>query len=180
MQETKQDKKRYTCSFKAPDLQHKQAWDQFVAEVKDDGLDVCRVTIAFCQAYSQARAGLKEAVLLRVGVDKVIHIEQHNEFFYMVQKPRRQPYTLSCVKPQFQRHITSSLFEAYVENKARRLSGEFTYRDFLELKYDAFRRIVRRLRRKGIVVVNPVRSIPQLYFLAEKLREISPGQSTTE
>ena len=50
------------------------------------------------------------------------------------------------------------------------LTREFSYRDFLEIKHDAFRRIILRLRRKGKIVANPQRTVPRFYFLAERVR----------
>lgn len=66
--------------------------------------------------------------------------------------PRRQPYNLSCVKNEYQKTIGSVLLEAYVLNKAKDLTLKFSYRDFLEIKHDAFRRIILRLRLKGKIV----------------------------
>jgi hypothetical protein len=40
-------------------------------------------------------------------------------------------------KKDYQRTFSSLLLEAYVLNKARELTREFSYRDFLELKHDA-------------------------------------------
>lgn len=99
---------------------------------------------------------------------------------HQVSKRRQEPYDLSCVRREFQKTIRSVLFEAYVLNKARELTLEFNYRDFLELKHDSFRRIVLRLRRKGKVVPNTQRTVPQFYFLAERITEYSHNQGTTQ
>jgi hypothetical protein len=87
---------------------------------------------------------------------------------------------LSCVKKEYQKTISSVLFEAYVLNKARDLTREFSYRDFLEIKHDVFRRIILRLRRKGKIVANPQRTLPRFYFLAERVGEYSPDSGTTQ
>jgi hypothetical protein len=104
---------------------------------------------------------------------QLINIEQNNVFQYQVSKPRQEPYDLGCVKREYQKTISSVLFEAYVLNKARDLTREFSYRDFLEIKHDAFRRIILRLRRKGKIVANPQRTLPRFYFLAERVSEYS-------
>jgi hypothetical protein len=123
--------------------------------------------------------GNEAAALVNSG-KQVINIQQNNVFQYQVQKPRREPYSLDCVKPEFQRTFSSVLFEAYVLNRAREITREFSYRDFLELKHDAFRRIVLRLRRKGKVIANPQKTHPQFYFLKERLDEEMPGWKTLQ
>jgi hypothetical protein len=90
-----------------------------------------------------------------------------------------QPKNLICnfrapTLKQFQQ------WKAYVLNKARDLTREFSYRDFLELKHDAFRRIILHLRRKGKIVANPQRTIPRFYFLAERISEYTRDGRTTQ
>ena len=85
--------------------------------------------------------GIEGAAEVRNG-KQVVNIQQNNVFQYQVSKPRREPYDLSCVKKEYQKTISSVLFEAYVLNKARGLKREFSYREFLEIKHDAFRRIL--------------------------------------
>jgi hypothetical protein len=147
-----------------------QVTKDFSAAVKEDNLDVCRVTIGFMESWLKARTGGKEAIAL-LGPNQQISIKQKNIFQYQVVKPRREPFSLNCVKPEFRRTFSSILFEAYVLDKARRkLKGEFCFRDFLELEHDSFRRIVLRLKRKGLVVAVPQRTIPRLYLLAEDIK----------
>jgi len=113
-------------------------------------------------------AGAKGSASVQ-GQVQTVNIQMNNQFLYQVPKPRREPYTLDCVKSEFRKTISSVLFEAYVLNKARELTREFSYRDFLELKHDAFRRTVLRLRRKGKIVANPQRTVPRFYFLVERM-----------
>lgn len=157
--------KQLICSFRAPRLEEFQKWQEFKDDVKAQGLDVCRVTVGLADAWLRGREG--EAAAEIRGFDKKITIQQHNVFTYQVSKPRREPYSLSCVKPEFQRTFSSLLFEAYILEKARQIRTEFSFRDFLELDHDSFRRIVLRLRRKGRIVANPLRTCPRFYFLAE-------------
>jgi hypothetical protein len=167
--------KNLICNFRAPDLEYYRRWKAYVQWAKDNGQDVCHLTLSLADSFMKGVGG---AAKVRNG-QQVVNIQQNNVFQYQVSKPRREPYDLSCVRKEFQRTISSVLFEAYILNKARDLTHEFSYRDFLELKHDAFRRIVMRLRRKGKIVPNPQRTSPQFYFLAERIEECSPRRRTT-
>lgn len=117
-------------------------------------------------------AGVKGAAQVQ-GQGQSVHIQMSNQFLYQISKPRREPFSLGCVKPEFRRTFSSVLFESYVLDKARRkLRGEFSFRDFLELDHHSFRRIIQRLRKKGLVVAIPQRSIPRLYILSEKIKVV--------
>jgi hypothetical protein len=146
------------CNFRAPNLAEFQRWKEYVQWAKDNGTDVCHLTLSLTDSFNGKQ---------------VVNIQQNNVFQYQVSKPRREPYDLSCVKKEYQKTISSALFEAYVLNKARDLTREFSYRDFLEIKHDAFRRIILRLRRKGKIGANPQRTLPRFYFLAERVNEYS-------
>lgn len=172
--------KNLICNFRAPDLTQYELWQRFKEWCKANGQDVCRITLDQVAVFMAAIEGSKgsssvgsssspKPIVTAKG--QVIVIQQQNSFVYSVEKPRREPYSVSCVKPEFQRTISSVLFDGYVENKARRLGGEFSFRDFMELKYDSFRRIVVRLKRKGVIIAHPQRSIPQIFILAENLAE---------
>jgi hypothetical protein len=168
--------KNLICNFRAPSLQKFQRWKAYVQWTKDNGMDVCHLTLSLTDSFMK---GIEGAAQVRNG-NQVVNIQQNNVFQYQVSKPRREPYNLSCVRKEFQKTISSALFEAYVLNKARDLTREFSYRDFLELKHDAFRRIILRLRRKGKIVANPQRTVPRFYFLAERLSEYAPDGRTTQ
>ena len=168
--------KNLICNFRAPNLQLYQRWKSYVQWAKDNGMDVCHVTLSLIDSFMKGNEG---AVEVRNG-KQVINIQQNNVFQYQVSKPRREPYDLSCVKREYQKTFSSSLFEAYVLNKARELTREFSYRDFLELKHDAFRRIILRLRQKGKIVANPQRTVPRFYFLTERIDEYSLDARTTQ
>ena len=159
--------KNLICNFRAPNMQQFQRWKVYVQWAKDNGMDVCHLTLSLTDSFMK---GIEGASQVRNG-RQVVNIHQNNVFQYQVSKPRREPFSLDCVRPEFRRTFSSVLFEAYVLNKARDLTREFSYRDFLELKHDAFRRIILRLRRKGKIVANPQRTIPRFYFLAERINE---------
>lgn len=178
-QSTLASPKNLICNFRAPSIEEYLEHRAFVQEVKDDGLDACRVLLGFERAYREARKSVKGAIQLQAP-QQVINLQQNNVFQYQVQKPRREPFSLSCVKPEFRRTFSSILFEAYVLQKARDLNREFSFRDFLELEHGAFRRIVRRLRRKGKVVANPLRTCPRFFILAERLGDYGVQTGTTQ
>jgi hypothetical protein len=123
--------------------------------------------------------GIEGAAEIRNG-KQVVNIQQNNVFQYQVSKPRREPYDLSYTKKEYQKTISSVLFEAYVLNKARDLTREFSYRDFLEIKNDAFRRIILSLRRKSKIVANPQHTLPRFYFLAKRVSEYSRDRETIQ
>lgn len=171
-----QTAKNFICNFRAPTLEDYLEWKDYVRTVKDMGLDVCYTTLSLIRAFKE---GIKQANgSAQINTAKqVINVQMTNHFNYVVQKPRREPYDLSCVKPEFRKTFSSLLYEAYVLEKARELKRPFCFRDFLELKHDAFRRIVLRLIRKGKIVKFPARCCPQFYMLAEWIQE---NQGTTE
>jgi len=170
--------KNLICNFRAPNLAEFQRWKEFVQWAKDNGMDVCHLTLSLTDAFLKGIEGSAEA---QVSTGKhVIIIQQKNEFLYQVAKARREPYDLSCVRKEYRRTFSSVLFEAYMLEKARQISREFSYRDFLELKHDAFRRIVLRLRRKGKVVANPQRTCPRFYILSERLSDYGLQTRTTQ
>ena len=158
--------KNLICNFRAPNLEEFQRWKVFVQWAKDNGMDVCHLTLSLTGAFMK---GIQGAAQVRTG-SQIVNLQQNNVFQYQVQKPRREPFSLDCVKREYQRTLSSIIFEAYVLYKAQQLPREFSYLDFLELKHDAFRKIVLRLRRKGKIIASPQRTCPQFYFLAEKLK----------
>jgi len=168
--------KNLICNFRAPNLQQFQRWKTYVQWAKDNGMDVCHLTLSLTDSFMK---GIEGAAQVRNG-RQVVNIQQNNVFQYQVSKPRREPFSLDCVRPEFRRTFSSVLFEAYVLNKARDLTREFSYRDFLELKHDAFRRIILRLKRKGKIVANPQRTVPRFYFLAERISEYEHNSGTTQ
>jgi hypothetical protein len=155
------------CNFRAPNLEEFLRWKAYVQWAKDNGMDVCHLTLSLTDAFMR---GVEGAAQVQTG-SQVVNIQQNNVFQYQVSKPRQEPHSLECVKSEFRRTFSSILFDAYVLHKARRIGREFSYRDFLELEQPAFHRIVRRLKRKGEIVANPLRTNPRFYFLAEKFAD---------
>ena len=168
--------KNLICNFRAPNLDQFMRWKMFVKWAKDNGMDVCHLTLSLTDVFMN---GQECAAQVRNG-HQVVNIVQNNTFQYQVQKPRREPFSLDCVKPEYQRTFSSLLFDAYVLNKAREMTQEFCYRDFLELKHDAFRRIVLRLKQKNKIIANPQRTHPRFYFLTEKIEAEMPRWRTIQ
>ncbi len=156
--------KNLICNFRAPNEMEFMRWKAYVQWAKDNGMDVCHLTLSLTDSFMK---GIEGSASVQTG-KQVVNIQQNNVFQYQVQKPRREPCSLDYVKSEFRRTFSSILFDAYVLHKARRIRREFSYRDFLELEQPAFHRIVRRLRRKGEIKANPMRTSPRFYYLAEK------------
>ena len=168
--------KNLICNFRAPNLQEFQCWKAYVQWAKDNGMDVCHLTLSLTDSFMKGIEGSAQVC----NGKQVVNIQQNNVFQYQVAKPRREPYDLSCVKAEYRKTISSVFFEAYVLNKARDLTREFSYRDFLEIRHDAFRRIIMRLRRKSKIVANPQRTVPRFYFLVERVNEYALDRRTTQ
>lgn len=158
--------KQLICNFRAPNFLEFQRWKKYVQWAQEMGLDVCHLTLSLTDSFMKGVEGSAEIHTAQ----QTIKIQQSNVFQYQVSKPRREPYSMDCVKPEFRRTFSSILFEAYVMEKAREISREFCFRDFLELKHDAFRRIIIRLKRKGKIMPYPVRTVPRFYILSERIQ----------
>lgn len=158
------EQKQLICNFRAPGAKEFLEWKEYVAWAKENGLDVCHLTLSLVQSFMK---GIQTQITTG---QQIINIQQSNDFHYNVQKPRREPFSLSCVREQYQRTFSSILFESYVLEKARGMNREFSYRDFLELKDYAFRRIALRLKRKGKILAIPERTVPRFYILAERIK----------
>lgn len=149
--------------MRAPNAEMFLRWKEYVAWCKDNGRDVCYLTLSLVDAFIK---GTKTAGVAAIkDPAQVINLQMNNTFTYQVARPRRIPYESSCIRKNFRKTFSSIVFEAYVLNKAREINREFSFRDFLELEPRAFHRIVRRLIRKGKVGRMPERTIPRFYFL---------------
>lgn len=163
-----ESKPDYRTSLRFPTEEEWNVHQDFTKFVKSQGLDICRVINSLERAFLSSR-GNKE---VSFESDKsVFKIAMTNNFLYAVQEPRRVPFSLQSVKSQFRRTFSSLMVDAYIREKARGLNREFSYRDFLELEYNAFRRAIRRQKRKGLIVANPQRTTPRFFFLSEKLSD---------
>jgi len=107
-------------------MRHYQRWKEYVQWAKDNGMDVCHITLSLVDAFMKGTEGAAE---VRNG-KQVINIQQTNVFQYQVGKPRREPYDLSCVKKEYQRTFSSLLLEAYILHKASDLNVNLAIRTF--------------------------------------------------
>jgi hypothetical protein len=165
-EQTLLQKPNLLCNFRAPTIKEFNEWQQYKEYVKNQGLDICRVTISLTNAFMAGKEGAARVT----GQQQNVQIQMQNQFLYQVQQPKREPFSLNCVKPEFRRTFSSILFESYVLDKARRkLKGEFSFRDFLELDHHSFRRIIVRLKKKGLVLAVPKRTLPMFYVLTENV-----------
>lgn len=167
--------KNLICNFRAPTVEKFNRWKTYVQWTKSNGLDVCNVTLSLVDAFMTGMEGTQQIK----SSQQVVNLQMNNQFLYQVSKPKQEPFTLNCVKQEFRRTFGSIVFEAYVLEKARDLNREFSFRDFIELKHDAFRRIVLRLKRKGKIIANPQRTIPRFYILSERLTISEENLRTT-
>lgn len=170
-----QPRKNLICNFRAPSEQMFADWKEYVAWCQDHGRDVCYLTLSLAKSFM---LGVKGATEIK-DPQQVINLQMNNQFTYAVTRPRREPYDLSMIREPFRRTFASVVYEYYILGRARELKREFSFHDFLEIEQPAFHRIVRRLIRKGKLAKNPLRSIPQFYFLTERLPEYAPrGEQT--
>lgn len=98
--------KNLICNFRAPNLQEYQRWKAYVQWAKDNGMDVCHLTLSLTDSSMR---GIEGAAQVRNGKQGV-NIQQNNVFQYQVSKPRREPYALSYVKREYQKTISSVPF----------------------------------------------------------------------
>lgn len=172
-------RKNLICNFRAPNEDLFRVWKDYVSWCQDHGRDVCYLTLSLADAFMRGVDGGAGSAVLP-DPKQPITVNMSNTFTYSVARARREPYDLSCIKPEFQKTFTSVLFEGYILNKARTINREFSFRDFLEIKHDAFRRLIRKLKRKGLIVENPLRTVPRFYFLAENLGPRKKQAATTQ
>jgi hypothetical protein len=80
-------------------LEQYQLWQRFKDWTKENGLDVCRVTLNAVAAFMKAVEGSSDPEQLKTAKGQVIIIQQQNSFVYSVEKPRREPILMNCPNP---------------------------------------------------------------------------------
>lgn len=161
-------RQNYICNFRAPDLEHYQVWSDFKEAVRGQGLDICFVTLALCQAWLKGLEGATEISQIAAPI-QVINLQQQNTFVYRVHKPRREPLELICSQKVSSRAITSRLFQAYIMEEARDLQHSFCFRDFPELEHSLFRKCILKLKNREKILPLQPRTNPRFYILREWL-----------
>lgn len=177
--EKKRNTKNLICNFRAPNLEFYGIWQEFKQWCKDNGLDVCRVTLSNIASFMKAVESIPDPEQMITAKGQVNIIQQQNTFVYPVGKPRREPIRLNCSKPEFSGTISRAAFEAYVMEKARDLKRSFCFRDFAELNHNSFRKIILRLKKKGKIIPLPLRTNPRFYILAERLPDYPTASKNT-
>jgi|SRR5208337_2757493 len=155
-------KKNLICNFRAPNLEKYQLWQDYKKRALENGYDICNLTLSLIEAFEKGQS-------IVTSPKQSITFNMNNTFQYQVVKPRRIPFNGKIIKPQFQNTVSSSVWEAYLLHNARRFPTGFCFRDFLHIDYQAFRRIIVRLKRKGEIMAMPARTFPQMYVLTEFL-----------
>ena len=166
----KTEPKNLLCNFRAPDLAHFEIWQEYKKWCQDHGLDNCHLVLSWCDAHLKAMKGIPSKTSI-ITPEQIINQQNQFNLYYQVQKPRREPIQMNCAKPGFQRTINSMAYEAYVMERARALNRSFSFRDFMELGHNSFRKIILRLKKKGKIVPLPQRTNPRFYVLAERLED---------
>lgn len=165
-------RKNLICNFRAPNQDLFESWKHYVAWCQDHGRDVCHLTLSIVNAFMK---GVDEAAAVSItSPDQVINLEMNNVFTYEVKRPRRVPCDISMIKKEHRRTFTSLVFESWIKMKCHTLGREISYLDFLEMDRAAFHRIMRKLLGKGEMIKNPIRTVPQYYFLPELIELYRP------
>jgi hypothetical protein len=69
--------KNLICNFRAPTLEQYQLWKAYVQWAKDNGQDVCHLTLSLIDSFMK---GVEGAAQVRNG-KQVVNIQQNNVFF---------------------------------------------------------------------------------------------------
>lgn len=80
--------KNLICNFRAPDLEHYQLWQRFKEWCKDNGEDVCKVTLGQVEAFMvavKAAAGSSGSKPIVTSKGQVIIINEQNTFVYRLR-----------------------------------------------------------------------------------------------
>jgi hypothetical protein len=134
---------------------------KFKTDVWDKGLDLCHVTLSLIKAYNNGSSQVNSGA-------SVQNIQMNNTFLYAPGKPRREPQAI-CSDRDSSRTISRMAFDALVMERARGLDRSFSYRDFLYLSHDLFRKSVMRLKNQGKIIPIKPRTNPRFYCLSERI-----------
>jgi len=72
--------KNLICNFRAPNLEQYQRWKVYVKWAKDNGQDVCHLTLSLTDAFMK---GVEGAAQVR-NASQIVNIQQNNVFQYQV------------------------------------------------------------------------------------------------
>lgn len=155
------------CNFRASTFEDYEEWLKFKRNCKTQGLDICHVNIGLIRAWNKAVEGNLDPETI-TSSPNVVNVQMQNTFVYQPQRPRREPNPpIISSKNLFSGTITGLALEAYVTEKTRELNRSVSFRDFMELDANLFRKTILRLRRKGKLLPLEPRSRPRFYILPE-------------
>lgn len=143
---------------------------RFKWKVKDLGSDICFLYCSYAQSFNAFQDGLETKDPKALLGANVINFQQNNQFNYMPQVPRREPDRglLQSSKRGISGTTYRRAMEAYVQLEALRMPPSFCFRDFLEISPNQFRKIILRLKRRGLIEPIEPRTYPRFYRLTPK------------
>jgi len=155
---------RKVCNFRVSTQQDCEEWGRFKRNVDFQGLDICHVAMSLIKTWNNGVEGIQKAESLRTPGGNVINIQMQNTFVYQPQRSRRipDPHLISAKRP-FARTISSKAAELYLLWKVSGLNRSFSYLDLSELPSDYTRKLILRLKRKGLIKPLPPRTRPRFY-----------------
>ena len=135
---------------------------------EDNGLDICHLII--CHAQSDIAASDKIQPIKKAEAT-IINLQQQNTFISQVVRPRRvaDPGLLSMAKRDISGTTYRLAFESLVILKALQMQHSLCFRDFPEIRHNHFKKVILRLKRKGLVAPIEPRTCPRFYRLTPKL-----------
>jgi hypothetical protein len=159
-------RQNFHCNFRAPNKKWFQVWLELKEATKTMGLDICFVVLTLCRAWLKALKEGNSSCQLETK-SQMIFLCQANTFNYNVQKPRRERFQRDCSKNLPKCTLCSKAFQAYIIDKVRDLNRSFSFKDFLEINHDLFRKLILELRNRHKILPLTPRTNPEFYILAE-------------
>ena len=132
----------------------------------DKGTDICYLYSVLAQAWNVSQDGLETKNTKNHLGANIINLQMNNQFNYMPQVPRREP--LNITNHSISGTVISRALEAYVLLKALYMPHTFCLKDFSELSSNLFKKIIQRLKHKGLIEPMEPRTNPRFYRLTLK------------
>lgn len=154
---------RKLCNFRVSTHEDYDEWLLFKRNTKALGLDICHINICLIRSWNKALGGKSEMETITTPLN-VINLQMQNTFVYQPQRPRREPSpSLISSKKLFARTVSSIAAELYLLWKVSGLNRSFSYLDLSELPSNYTRKLILRLKRKGLIKPLPPRTRPRFY-----------------
>lgn len=135
---------------------------------EDNGLSTCHVIISLVRSFISGWGAIKS--FSKEGQPFIVNLQQQNTFVSQIARPRRvvDPGLLSKAKRDIRGTTYRLAFESYLLLKGLRMRRSFCFQDFFEIGANHFKKIVFRLKRKGLIVAVEPRTCPRFYKLTLK------------